>query len=39
MPRSPVRRGVALTALTDYYLERTNDSSLLLLGYGRISEP
>ena len=32
------RRGVALTALSDYYLERTNDSSLLLLGYGRISD-
>jgi GntR family transcriptional regulator / MocR family aminotransferase len=32
------RRGVALTALSDYYLERTNDSSLLLLGYGRCSE-
>jgi GntR family transcriptional regulator/MocR family aminotransferase len=32
------RRGVALTALSDYYLDRTNDSSKLLLGYGRISE-
>jgi GntR family transcriptional regulator/MocR family aminotransferase len=32
------RRGVALTALSDYYLERTSDSSMLLLGYGRISE-
>jgi GntR family transcriptional regulator / MocR family aminotransferase len=32
------RRGVGLTALSNYYLERTNDSSLLLLGYGRISE-
>jgi GntR family transcriptional regulator/MocR family aminotransferase len=32
------RRGVGLTALSDYYLERSNDSSMLLLGYGRISE-
>jgi GntR family transcriptional regulator/MocR family aminotransferase len=32
------RREVGLTALSDYYLDRTNDSSLLLLGYGRISE-
>jgi GntR family transcriptional regulator/MocR family aminotransferase len=32
------RRGVGLTALSDYYLERTNDSSMLLLGYGRISD-
>jgi DNA-binding transcriptional MocR family regulator len=32
------RRGVALTALSDYYLERTSDSAMLLLGYGRISE-
>jgi GntR family transcriptional regulator/MocR family aminotransferase len=32
------RRGVGLTALGDYYLERSNDSSMLLLGYGRISE-
>jgi GntR family transcriptional regulator/MocR family aminotransferase len=32
------RRGVALTALSDYYLERTDDSSMLLLGYGRISD-
>lgn len=32
------RRGVGLTALSDYYLERAEDSSLLLLGYGRISE-
>ena len=33
------RRGVALTALSDYYLEGREDSSLLLLGYGRTSEP
>jgi hypothetical protein len=32
------RRRTALTALGDYYLDRTHDSSLLLLGYGRISE-
>jgi GntR family transcriptional regulator / MocR family aminotransferase len=32
------RRGVALTALSDYYLGRTEDSSLLLLGYARCSE-
>ena len=32
------RRGVALTALSDYYLERAGDSSLLLLGYARSSE-
>ena len=32
------RRGVALTALSDYYHDRTGDSSLLLLGYGRCSE-
>jgi GntR family transcriptional regulator/MocR family aminotransferase len=32
------RRGVALTALSDYYLERTEDSSLLLLGSARCSE-
>jgi GntR family transcriptional regulator/MocR family aminotransferase len=32
------RRRVGLTALSDYYLERANDSSMLLLGYGRISE-
>ena len=31
-------RGVALTALSDYYHDRTGDSSLLLLGYGRCSE-
>jgi GntR family transcriptional regulator/MocR family aminotransferase len=33
-----LRRGVALTAMSDYYLDRTADSSMLLLGYGRISE-
>jgi GntR family transcriptional regulator/MocR family aminotransferase len=33
-----LRRGVALTAMSDYYLDRTEDSSMLLLGYGRISE-
>jgi GntR family transcriptional regulator/MocR family aminotransferase len=33
------RRGVALTALSDYYHARGADSSLLLLGYGRIPEP
>jgi GntR family transcriptional regulator / MocR family aminotransferase len=32
------RRGVALTPLSDYYHDRTGDSSLLLLGYGRCSE-
>lgn len=32
------RRGVALTALSDYYLGRTEDSSMLLLGYARSSE-
>jgi GntR family transcriptional regulator/MocR family aminotransferase len=32
------RRGIALTALSDYYCDRTGDSSLLLLGYGRCSE-
>jgi GntR family transcriptional regulator/MocR family aminotransferase len=31
-------RGVALTALSDYYLERGEDSALLLLGYARCSE-
>ena len=30
------RRGVGLTALSDYYLDRTEDSPMLLLGYGRI---
>jgi GntR family transcriptional regulator/MocR family aminotransferase len=33
------RRGVALTALSDYSFDRTRDSSLLLLGYARSSEP
>ena len=32
------RRGVGLTALSDYYLDRSEDSSMLLLGYGRCSE-
>jgi GntR family transcriptional regulator / MocR family aminotransferase len=32
------RRGVALTALSDYYRDRATDSPLLLLGYGRCSE-
>ncbi|HYC32536.1 MAG TPA: PLP-dependent aminotransferase family protein, partial [Gemmatimonadales bacterium] len=32
------RRGVALTALSDYYADRSEDTSLLLLGYGRCSE-
>ena len=32
------RRGVALTAMGDYYLEPREDSSMLLLGYGRSSE-
>jgi GntR family transcriptional regulator/MocR family aminotransferase len=32
------RRGIALTALSDYYLDRSEDSSLLLLGYARCSE-
>lgn len=32
------RRGVALTPLSDYYVDRTEDSPLLLLGYGRIPE-
>jgi GntR family transcriptional regulator/MocR family aminotransferase len=32
------RRGVGLTALSDYYHDRTADSSKLLLGYGRCSE-
>jgi GntR family transcriptional regulator/MocR family aminotransferase len=32
-------RGVALTALSDYYHDRAEDSSRLLLGYGRIPEP
>jgi GntR family transcriptional regulator/MocR family aminotransferase len=33
-----LRRDVAFTAMSDYYLDRTEDSSMLLLGYGRISE-
>jgi GntR family transcriptional regulator/MocR family aminotransferase len=32
------RRGVALTAMSDYYLEPREDTSMLLLGYGRSSE-
>jgi GntR family transcriptional regulator/MocR family aminotransferase len=32
------RRGVALTALSDYYLDRRQDSSMLLLGYARCDE-
>jgi GntR family transcriptional regulator/MocR family aminotransferase len=32
------KRGVALTALSDYYHDRTRDSSLLLLGYARCPE-
>jgi GntR family transcriptional regulator/MocR family aminotransferase len=32
------RRGVAVTAMSDYYLDRAGDSSMLLLGYGRSSE-
>jgi DNA-binding transcriptional MocR family regulator len=33
-----VRRGVALTALSDYYLERAEESSRLLLGYAWSSQ-
>jgi GntR family transcriptional regulator / MocR family aminotransferase len=33
------RRGVALTAMSDYYLDPSEDSSMLLLGYARSSEP
>jgi GntR family transcriptional regulator / MocR family aminotransferase len=33
------RRGVALTAMSDYFLDRTEDSSMLLLGYARSPEP
>ncbi|MFL5515423.1 MAG: PLP-dependent aminotransferase family protein [Gemmatimonadales bacterium] len=33
-----LRRGVAITAMSDYYLDSGADSSMLLLGYGRISE-
>jgi GntR family transcriptional regulator/MocR family aminotransferase len=32
------QRGVALTPMSDYFLDRTEDSSILLLGYGRASE-
>jgi len=32
------RHGVALTALSNYYLGQTEDSSMLLLGYARRSE-
>jgi GntR family transcriptional regulator/MocR family aminotransferase len=32
------RRGVALTALSDYHLDRTGDSPMLLLGYARCPE-
>ena len=32
------RRGVALTAMSDYYLDPAEDSSMLLLGYARSSE-
>jgi GntR family transcriptional regulator/MocR family aminotransferase len=32
------RRGIALTAMADYHLDRSEDSSMLLLGYGRCSE-
>jgi GntR family transcriptional regulator/MocR family aminotransferase len=32
------RRGVALTAMSDYYLDSSEDSAMLLLGYGRASE-
>ena len=32
------RRGVALTALSDYYHDAREDSSLLLLGYGRCTD-
>jgi GntR family transcriptional regulator/MocR family aminotransferase len=33
-----LRRGIGVTAMSDYYLDRTADSAMLLLGYGRISE-
>jgi DNA-binding transcriptional MocR family regulator len=33
------RRGVALTAMSDYYLDPSEDSSLLVLGYARSPEP
>jgi GntR family transcriptional regulator/MocR family aminotransferase len=32
------RRGAAVTAMSDYYLDPTDDSSMLLLGFGRSSE-
>jgi GntR family transcriptional regulator/MocR family aminotransferase len=32
------RRGVALTPMSDYYHDRSEDSSMLLLGYARSSE-
>jgi GntR family transcriptional regulator/MocR family aminotransferase len=32
------KRGVALTAMSDYFHDRSADSALLLLGYGRCSE-
>ena len=32
------RRGLALTAMSEYYLDPEKDSSILLLGYGRSSE-
>ncbi len=32
------RRGVALTAMSDYYLDSSEDSPMLLLGYGRIPD-
>jgi GntR family transcriptional regulator / MocR family aminotransferase len=33
------KRGVALTALSDYRADRSEDSSMLLLGYARCLEP
>jgi GntR family transcriptional regulator/MocR family aminotransferase len=32
------RRGVALTAMSDYYFDSSEDSSMVLLGYARSSE-
>jgi GntR family transcriptional regulator / MocR family aminotransferase len=32
------RRGVAVTAMDDYYLDRRRESSMVLLGYGRSTE-
>ncbi|HUF36523.1 MAG TPA: hypothetical protein VMN37_11275 [Gemmatimonadales bacterium] len=32
------KRGVALTPMSDYFHDRSEDSSLLLLGYGRCSD-